>query len=82
MATGSEYNGRRDPGKALPILPRPLTKPSQRIRAENLTGDANGFAPPDDHNWWTGGDYYEGLALVAEVEAHEEFQRDLDDKFG
>lgn len=75
----SEYEPKMDGHKTVPVLPRPLRRVDQRIRATNLTGDPSGQSPTDDMMFWQGLDkgtqnrimntevarYFRGQALAA-----------------
>lgn len=50
----SEFSGKMDKDKTLPIEPRPLTRPADKIRALNLTGDATGNSDTDGRFFFRG----------------------------
>ena len=65
----AEYNGKMDADKTIPVLPRPLKKVRQRIRALNLTGDDSGLQSTDNLFYWQGLDRYEMSFLDAQTAA-------------
>lgn len=55
----AEYTGKMDADKTIPVLPRPLRRVQDRIRAQNLTSDPNGLMSTDNLFFWQGLDRFE-----------------------
>lgn len=54
MARASEFNGKDDGKKTIPILPRPLRDPSLRLRMGYISGDESGNTKRDGGRAWRG----------------------------
>lgn len=78
----SEYEPKMDADKTVPILPRPLKRVDQRIRALNKTGDASGSSPTDDMMFWQGLDKQKYLAIQAEDLARFYREQAIDNLWG
>jgi len=47
----SEFAGKDDKDKTIPILPRPVLNASDKLRMMYLTGDETGNSPRDPEAW-------------------------------
>jgi hypothetical protein len=74
----AEYSGKMDADKTVHVLPRPLTRVQDRIRALNLTGDETGNLPTDNLFFWQGLDKLQMAALDAGLATRLLLEQEID----
>ena len=52
--TTSEFGGKWDSKKTLPVQPRPVRRAKDKLRMGYITGDSKGNSPRDNGEAWRG----------------------------